>query len=88
VRCANASPGYRSLIVDGDITVGRVTAGAWSPSLNAGIGYARFDIPGEWEGRSLHLVLEDGRRLECEIVRLPFLDPEKRIPRGLPLDGD
>ena len=63
--------------------VGRVTAGAWSPYLEAGVGYARFDAPGNWIGRKLTTKTADGEELGCEIVDLPFYDAEKLIPRGL-----
>ncbi len=70
-------------ILDGETAVGRVTAGAWSPYLECGIGYVRFDAAGDWPGRTLSLRTADGETHPCEIVGLPFYDPEKRIPRGL-----
>jgi glycine cleavage system aminomethyltransferase T len=83
LKCAEGVPDYRQAIVDGDEIVGHVTAGAWSPYLEAGIGYARFEKPGAWVGRRLALRVADGPALGCEIVDLPFYDPEKRIPKGL-----
>ena len=61
---------------------GRVTAGAWSPTLECGIGYARFKRHGGWLGKSLQLQTREGECVDCEIVALPFYDADKRIPRG------
>lgn len=83
VKCADAAPLYHGEIVDCGKTVARITAGAWSPYLNAGIGYARFNDAGEWAGKHLSMKSADGKLVSCEIVDLPFYDPEKRIPRGL-----
>jgi len=81
LKCPSASPPWNSQVLDGERIVGRVTAGAWSPFLNCGIAYVRFNQPGAWVGRTLSLKLE--QTSPCEIVDLPFYDPEKRIPRGL-----
>jgi len=60
--------------------VGRVTAGAWSPFLERGIGYVRLREPGEWVGTEVYL---DGGDDPFDVVALPFYDAEKAIPRGL-----
>lgn len=78
-----AVPAYRGVVRDGDRPVGHVSAATWSPTLECGIGYVRFDEASDWLGRTLSVDAKDGSRAECEIVELPFLDPEKRIPRGL-----
>ncbi len=83
VKCANAVPLYHGEIIDGDGTVARITAGAWSPFLDAGVGYARFNDAGDWAGKKLSMKNADGKLVPCEIVDLPFYDPDKRIPRGL-----
>ena len=62
-----------------DEVVGRVTAGAWSPFLERGIGYAVMDHADEWPGRTVSLGDDD----PVEVVELPFYDPERLIPRGL-----
>lgn len=76
-------PGYRQPILDGDTVVGHVTAGARSPFLGCGIGYARMREAGDWIGRELTIPDADGAPMACTITDLPFYDPEKRIPRGL-----
>ncbi len=78
-----AAPASRGEVSDGAAVVGRVTAAAWSPYLKCGIGYVRFAAPGDWKGKMLSVETPEGNRVSCEIVELPFYDPEKRIPRGL-----
>lgn len=82
LKC-EAVPDMDYEILDGQHVVGYVTGGAWSPYLQSGIGYVRFNEPGQWAGRTLSLKVEEGEICPCEIVELPFYDPEKRIARGL-----
>ena len=83
VKCAEATPVYQGEILDGEEDVARITAGAWSPYLDCGIGYARFHSAGNWTGQKLTMRTAEGKSVACEIVDLPFYDREKRIPRGL-----
>ncbi len=83
IRCPSATAAMGNEVLDGENRMGRVTAGAWSPYLDTGIGYVRFDRSGDWVGRSLFLRPTEGAPVPCEIVDLPFYDQEKRIPRGL-----
>ena len=83
VTCTDAIPGRGSVVLDGESAVGTLTAGADSPTLGCGIGYVVFDQPGDWPGRKLRVRLPDGNEHDCEIVALPFFDPEKKIVRGL-----
>jgi aminomethyltransferase len=64
--------------VDGAV-VGHVTAGAWSPFLERGIGYVRMHEPGEWVGTEVRGAEDAG----FGVVALPFYDAERAIPRGL-----
>ena len=73
LKCSDATPAMGSAVLDGETPVGRITAGARSPTLDCGIGYVRFGEAGEWSGRALHLRLPDGKVHPCEIVDLPFL---------------
>ncbi len=87
VRCPDGVPAAGDELAAEGGVVGRVTVGDWSPTLKVGIGYARFDAPvdGGWLGRSVTVRGE----FPGEIVALPFLDPQKRLPRGKRLDeGD
>ncbi len=83
VKCPSVAPWDHAEIMDGSISVGRVTAGAWSPFLGSGIGYVRFKRPGEWVGQSLSMKTQCGELVACEIVALPFYDSSKHIPRGV-----
>jgi len=81
IKSFEAAP-YGQVMVDGQ-PVGRVTAGAWSPFLEHGIGFALFDEPGEWLGKQVEVLDPDGASHLGEIVTLPFYDADKQIPRGL-----
>ncbi len=83
LRCDSATPDMNDMVLHQEKALGRVTAGAWSPYLKTGIGYVRFDQPGEWIGKIVTLKQASGQEFPCEIVELPFYDAEKRIPRGL-----
>ena len=83
IKCKDAIPVMNSVVLNADQPIGRVTAGAWSPYLDTAIGYVRLNMPGEWAGQRLSLQSSDGETYECEIVSLPFYDPEKKIARGL-----
>ncbi|NNF79407.1 MAG: aminomethyl transferase family protein [Rhizobiales bacterium] len=83
LKCKAAMPLMNNLVLRNDQRVGRVRAGAWSPYLDTAIGYVRFDAPGDWAGQNLMLQCQTGDTHPCEIVSLPFYDPEKKIPRGL-----
>ena len=83
LTCQEVTPISGSKIIDGAEVVGRITAGVPSPTLNCGIGYARFLRPGNWVGRNLKLALPDGSQHDAEIVALPFFDREKNIVRGI-----
>ena len=83
LKCSGALPSAASTVLDGDTPVGRMTMGVRSPTLECGIGYVRFDEPGDWVGRSLRIRRPNGDVHPCEIVDLPFVDPEKRLVRGL-----
>jgi aminomethyltransferase len=61
------------------VVVGRVTAGAWSPFLERGIGYVRMNEPGEWVGSEVRGAEDE----PFDVVTLPFYDAERAIARGL-----
>lgn len=83
LKCSDDVPFTGLNIFEANSKVGRMTAGAWSPSIGAGIGYVRFSEAGEWMGRKLTLEARDGVRHSCEIVQLPFYDEKKEIARGI-----
>ena len=83
IKCLSDTPYNQAEIMDGQTRVGRVTASGWSPYLESGIGYVRFNQDGDWTGKSLFMKTQRGELAACEIIALPFYDAEKRIPRGL-----
>ena len=82
LTCGEAIPFAGLKVLDGNAEVGRMTAGAWTPYLDTGIGFVRFQQKGDWQGRKLTLRTREGSQHACEIVSLPFYDAEKKIPRG------
>ncbi len=83
LTCDEAIPFAGLQVLDGNSVVGHMTAGAWTPYLETGIGFVRFYQKGDWLGRKLTLCTREGNQHACEIVSLPFHDAEKNIPRGL-----
>ncbi len=83
VKCPATRLARDIVVLDNNQPVGWLTVGNWSPFLRCGIGYVRFNEPGDWAGRSLSLRTQDGDIHPCDIIDLPFYDKEKRIARGL-----
>ena len=83
ITCSTETPSAGSEILDGKNPVGYVTAGVPSPTLDCGIGYARFYKPGDWIGKQLRLRLPNGVTHDATIVDVPFVDPKKEIVRGI-----
>ena len=83
LRCSDAIPHGSDLIVCDNTSVGKVTTGAFSPYLDCGIGYVRFDKPSNWSGKILTLRSHQFGDVACKIVDLPFYDQEKALPRVL-----
>jgi glycine cleavage system aminomethyltransferase T len=81
LKCPTHRPQYQAELWDGKEQVGHVTASAWSPHFDCGIGYARFNKAGDWLGKTLLMTVDDNQLVSCEIVALPFYDVEKIIPR-------
>jgi aminomethyltransferase len=68
------------ILADGG-TVGRVTAGAWSPRLERNVGYAWVPIALADPGTALMIDSPRGT-LDAVVHELPFVDPTKDIPRS------
>ena len=83
ITCESTKPVMHDQIHRNGENVGRVTAGAISPYLETGIGYVRFNKPGDWVRQKLVLQSSDGTMHDCEVVGLPFYDIDKKIARGL-----
>src|SRR5204863_973825 len=71
---------FRPVLVDGQ-RVGKVTGAAWSPRLERNVGYAWVPIEFSGEATTLEVVVADGS-VPATVEALPFVDPEKRIPKS------
>ena len=83
LRCKGATPQAGDLVLSENAPRGKVTTGAFSPYLECGIGYVRFDKPSDWSGKILTLRSHKFGEASCTIVDLPFYDHEKLLPRDL-----
>lgn len=81
----DVTPVPGATVLSGTEAIGVVKAGAWSPSTHTGIGYALFHHPGAWVGEAVEA---SDTRGSFVVVEPPFVDPEKRLARGLPLDPE
>ena len=84
--CATATPEAGMHVHFNDRPVGHMTVGSWSPTLDAGIGYVRFDqrLPGgDWHGKTVWLHDRDGTPHEATVDTLPFVDKQKQLPRAV-----
>ncbi len=73
-RGARVVPRKGDRLLVGDVEVGRVTSGAYSPILGRGIGQAYVDAGHALPG--MQVMLERGRRLvKAKLVDMPFIQP-------------
>jgi glycine cleavage system aminomethyltransferase T len=70
----------------GDQQVGEVTSACYSPRLDKNIGFAMLSIEHAELGTQLQVDTPDGRS-DAVVVRKPFIDPEKEIPKTLEQAG-
>ena len=83
ISCATAEPLIHAPVSRHGREIGVVTAAAWSPYLERGIGYVRLHSADDLEPRRASVVGFDLADHRCEIIDLPFYDADKKIPRGL-----
>ena len=84
--CATATPQAGMNVHFRNGQVGHVTIGTWSPTLDTGVGYVRFDRPllgDDWFAKTVVLHDHDGRPHQATVDTLPFVDKEKRLPRAV-----
>lgn len=62
-------------------SVGSVTTYEISPYLETGVGFVLLDDAGLMQQTGLVVADREGNELPLELVRLPFYDRDKRIPR-------
>jgi aminomethyltransferase len=63
-------------IIKNSETIGRLTSGTFSPTLNYGIGMGYVPREHANEGQTLSIAVR-GKRLDATVVKLPFYDTEK-----------
>lgn len=74
-------PRAHQAVLEGERAVGEVTSGTHSPTLNRGIAMAYVDVGIAATGRRLH-VSSRGRRLEAQVVEIPFVPARVRRRRA------
>jgi len=62
--------------------VGHITSAIYSPRLKKNIGYAMLPVQHAALGTRLTVMVEDAEPRRASVVRKPFVDPEKNIPKG------
>ena len=83
--CPTTTPDAGVAVHFNDAPVGHVTIGTWSPTLDTGVGYVRFDrpLPGDdWLGKTVVMQDREGVAHEATVDLLPFVDKEKQLPRA------
>ncbi len=65
---------------DGD-RIGRVTSACYSPRLEKNIGFAMVPIEYAEFGTELQVETPPSGRVSAVVVRKPFIDPEKEVPK-------
>lgn len=86
IRCPQGEPLIAAPV---DVSGGRqgiVTAGATSPYLGFGIGYALMDDTSTGHGDAVRVGCRDGSMQEAQLIQLPYYDKEAEIPRGKRVD--
>jgi aminomethyltransferase len=86
IKCPGGEPLIAAAVSLGGQRIGTVTAGATSPYLECGIGYALLDSPEHSHGISVEVGCRDGVMHPAELVELPFYDKLAEIPRGKLVD--
>ena len=71
---------HRWVVYDENGRVGEVTSAVHSPRLKRNIGMALLDLAFTDIGTQLKVETPEGNR-ELEVTTLPFIDPDKKIPR-------
>lgn len=82
IKCDGGEPLISGAVeIDGK-RVGTVTAGAISPYLGYGIGYALMDSSQHGSGTLVYVGCKDSSIQKAELIELPFYDKLAEIPRG------
>ena len=72
---------HRWSVLQGSARIGHVSSAVYSPRLEKNIGYALLDVAALGDGTGLRVETAEGIR-EATLTSLPFVDPDKKIPRA------
>jgi aminomethyltransferase len=86
VKCPGGEPLISAPVEYNGQGIGKITAGAISPYLGHGIGYALLDDTRPGPGAEVMVGCRDGSMQVAELVELPFYDKLAEIPRGKRVD--
>ena len=86
IKCPEGEPLISADVKSHGKKIGTVTAGAVSPYLGFGIGYALLDTTDYGPGSEVTVGCKDGSKQSAELVELPFYDKLAEIPRGKRVD--
>jgi len=86
LKCLKGEPLISASVEVDGTRIGHITAGAISPYLKHGIGYALMDATGHNVGDRVQIGCRDGSTQEAELVELPMYDAACDIPRGKLVD--
>ncbi|MEL7466033.1 MAG: aminomethyltransferase family protein [Pseudomonadota bacterium] len=86
VKCEDGEPLIAAPVTAGGERVGKITAGAISPFLGHGIGYALMDRTGFGFGDAVEVGCRDGEMRPAVLVETPIYDKAAEIPRGKLVD--
>ena len=86
IKCLTGEPQISAKVQCAGTEEGIVTAGATSPFLKFGIGYALMNTSTYGPGSSIKVGCTDGAMHDAELVQLPFYDELAEIPRGKRVD--
>ena len=86
IKCTDGEPLISAGVFIENQKQGVVTAGAVSPYLGHGIGYALMDTHDSNAGDIVQVGCRDGSQQSAELVSLPFYDKDAEIPRGKRVD--
>jgi aminomethyltransferase len=62
--------------------IGQITSAIHSPRFKKNIGYAMVPVADAALGSQLQVKLPSGEERSANVVTMPFLDPEKKIPKS------
>ena len=85
LTCATSTPKAGMEVHFNGAPVGHITIGTWSPTLETGVGYVRFDrpLPGDdWLAQTVLLHDHDGTPRTATVDMLPFVDKDRQLPRA------